>query len=356
MSNRSDAFDRWLSEAVVPIARSHGLAGKGPTFRKRDGDNWILVSFERRRIDPPEAATLTGDAPVEFRIQVGISVTSAPPSWQPVRKGPPGVRDITIYSADRSLDPPAGDDWHVFVIDDPACQAALTRLIADGLGPALHGLGDTSARAILDRRLSVTGPLENLSPGAAEELLAMADSAGDVALRAEIVAALDRGHVPDPMDALRNGWVPPIGQIHPPIGPRRRTRGMLERLVRDLGQERVYVTRLAATLLGAWDDDEEALRALRGALNHRDGITRGVAALSLGHLQDHADATWQRAIELADDDEVGAWDVGAAIVLLSRVDSASRRGDAEAALDRLRRRSPAWSQDLRAFKAQLSTG
>lgn len=340
----------------MPIARSHGLAGKGPTFRKRDGENWILFVLERRPLDPIEATELAEDPRVPFRMNVGISLTAARPSWKPSRDRPPGMHDITMYSEDRSLAPPDGDDWHIFVVDDPRREAELTRLIADGLGPGLCGLGDTSARAVLERRLSVTGPLENLSPGEAEELLAMADSAGDTALRAGIVAALDRERVPDPIDALRGGWVAPIGQIHAPIRPRRRTRRMLDRLVRDLGSDRVYQCRMAASLLGGWDREVDAVTALRAALDHPDGTTRGVAALSLGHLGDTADATWRHALALADDREVGARDVGAAIVLLSRLDPAARRADGEATRDRLRLRTPARSADLRAFMAQVSAG
>jgi HEAT repeat protein len=202
----------------------------------------------------------------------------------------------------------------------------------------------------------VTGPLENLSPGEAEELLVMADAAGDSALRNEIVVALDRDRVPDPIDDLREAWVPPIGQIHAPFRPRRRTRPMIERLVRDLHSDRVPQSRLAASLLGGWDLDTDAVTALRAALDHPDGTTRGLAALSLGHLADNVDTTWHRTLVLADDPEVSARDIGAAIVLMSRLGESHRRVDAEAALDRLRLANPAWSPDLRAFKDQLSVG
>lgn len=354
MRRAAAAFERWLADAVAPIAHSHGLTGRGPTFRKRDGENWVLFVLERRPLDPIEAMELAVDPRVPFRMNAGISVTAV--GRHRTFNRPPGPRDITMYSEDRSLDPPDGGDWHIFVADDPRSEAALTSLIADGLGPALEGLGDTSARAILARRLSVTGPFENLSPGEAMELLAMTDVAGDTALRAEIVAALDRERVPDPIDALRGGWVPLIGQIRQPIRPRRRTRPMLERLVRDLHSDRVHQSRSAASLLGGWDGDTDAVAALRAALGHCDGLTRGLAALGLGHLADTADTTWHRALALADDAEVAPWDIGAAIVLLSRLDGGSRRPDAEAALDRLRLANPAWSPDLRAFKDQLAVG
>jgi hypothetical protein len=356
MRKASVAFERWLRDSVVPIARSHGLAGKGPTFRRRDGENWILFALERRPLNPIEAIELTDDPRVPFRMHVGISVTAVRRGGRSNLDRPPGLHDVTMYSADRSLEPPDNGDWHIFVAGDPQSATALTRLIADGLGPALEGLADTSARAILERRLSVTGPLENLSPGETEELLAMADAAGDTALRGEIVAALDRERVPDPIDDLRDGWVPPIGQIHGPFRPRRRTRPMLERLVRHLHSDRVYQSRLAASMLGGWDGDKDAVTSLRTALDHRDGITRGLAALSLGHLADSADTTWNRSLTLADDPEVSARDIGAAIVLLSCLDGATRGVDAEAALDRLRLSNPAWSPDLRAFKDQLSVG
>jgi hypothetical protein len=356
MRKASVAFERWLRDSVVPIARSHGLTGKGPTFRSRDGENWILFAVERRPLNPIEAIELADDPRVPFRMHVGISVTALRRGRQLNLDRPPGVRDITMYSADQSLEPADHGDWHIFVADDPQSAAALTRHIADGLGPALEGLSDTSAGAILERRLSVTGPLENLTPGEAEELLAMADSAGDTALRDEIVAALGRERVPDPIDDLRDGWVPPIGEIHAPFRPRRRTRTMLERLVRDLHSDRVHQSRLAASVLGGWDEDKDAVTALRAALDHPDGITRGVAALSLGHLGDSVDTTWHRALTLADDPEVSARDIGAAIVLLSHLDGATRRVDGEAALDRLRLANPAWSPDLRAFKDQLPVG
>ncbi len=354
MRKASETFEKWLAEAVVPIAREHGLSGKGPTFRKRDRDNWILFFLERRPLDPAEAQALTGDPAVEFRMGVGISVTSAQPAWQPGRDRPPGMHDITMYSADRSLEPPEGEYWHVFRADDPTSWAALTGQIADGLGPALRGLGETSAKAILARRLSVTGPLENLSPAGAEQLLAMAEAAGDTTLRANIVAALQRDRVPDPIDALRGGWVPPIGGIDPPMGPTRRTQRQLDRLIGELRSDRVYARRIAASILGSWESTAEVLAALRGALDHPDEATRGFAALSLGHLRDPSDDTWRRVVALADDPEPSSREIGAALVLLARLDLGSRRAEAQFALDRLIDIDPPWIPDLRSFKKQIA--
>ncbi len=355
MGRASDAFGTWVAEVVRPIARGHGLSGTGPTFRKRDGDNWRIFALERRPIDPLEAGNLAGDRPIEFRMVVGLCATSARPQEQPRRSRPPGMRDVTMYSENRALDPPEGDDWHAFLADDPQHVAALSALVADGLGPALAGLGDTSARGILERRLPYTGPLENLSPHGAAELLAMADAAGDTGLRAEIDAALERDRVPDPMDAMRGGWVPPIGRIDPPIRPKRLTRRALDRLLTDLQSDRMNPRRIAARRLGGWEPSFDVLSALRLALDHPDAFTRASAALSLGHLRDADEGTWQRVLALADDPEDSAWDLGAAVVLLARLDLPRRRPSGEAAIDRLRALHPEWSPDLRAFKEQLAT-
>ncbi len=356
MRKASETFETWVTEAVAPIAREHGLAGKGPTFRRREGDNWVLFFLERRRLDPAEAQASKDDPTVEFRMDVGISVTSAQPTWRPSRGRPPGMHDITMYTTNRSLDSPAGAFWHAFRADDPPSWLTLTALIADGLGPALKGLGETSTKAILARRLSVTGPLENLSPGEAEELLAMADAAGDSAVRADIVAALQRDRVPDPIDALRGGWVPPIGRIDPPMRHGRQSQRQLERLLGELRSDRVYARRLAASMLAGWDSTPEVLAALRDALDHPDPPTRGFAALSLGHLGDPEDETWRRVVALADDREAGTWEIGAALVLMARLDPDGRRAEGQLALDRLTVLDPPWSQNLRAFKKQITAG
>ena len=353
MRKASETFEKWVAEAVAPIAAVHGLAGKGPTFHKRDGDNWVLFFLERRRLDPGEAQASSDDPSVEFRMDVGISVTSAQPSSSPTRSRRPGMHDITMYTSHRSLDPLRGAFWHAFRADDPASWMTLTALISDGLGGALAGLGDTSAKAILARRMSVTGPLENLSPGGAAQLLAMADAAGDTALRAEIVAALQRDRVPDPIDDLRGGLVPPIGRIYPPSRPGRQTRRQLDRLLGELLSDRVYPRRIAASALAGWDSTPEILAALRGALDHPDPTTRGFAALSLGHLGDAEDETWRRVLAVAASPVVDTWHVGAALVLLARLDPHGRRTEGLLALDRLTVLDPPWSQDLRAFKKQI---
>jgi hypothetical protein len=264
------------------------------------------------------------------------------------------MHDITMYTPDQSLEPPEDADWHVFNANDMTAQADLTDLVSEGLPKALAALGSASARAVLDRRLSVTGPLQNLSPGAAEELLAMADAAGDRDLPGRISEALQRDRVADPIDEYRQGWVPPTGRIDPPMRPGRRTRRQLDRLLSDLESDRVYARRRAAVRLGGWDSDPEVVGALRVALRHSDPSTRSFAAQSLGQVADSDAGTWHTVLELAGDPESGPREVGVAIVLLNALNPATRRGAAASALELIAERNPAWTRDLRAFRERFS--
>ena len=275
MRSASATFATWLAGSIAAIARGHGFVGKGPTFRKRDGGNWVLFVLEWRRLDPREAQALADDPRIQFRMNVGIVASAVRPMWQPGRDRPPGMHDITMYAPDQSLAPADGMDWHVFVADDVAGQAALTGLVNDGLGRAVASLGSTAADAVLERRLSVTGPLENLSPGGAEDLLALADAAGDADLRKRIVAALQRESVADPLNEDRGGWLPAHGHVHAAVRPTRRTRRQLELLLTDLTSNRAYARRIAASRLGGWDGDPVVVDALRAALRNADPSTRG---------------------------------------------------------------------------------
>lgn len=354
MGSASAVFATWLAGSIAPIARMHGFVGKGPTFRKRDGGNWVLFVVERRRLDPREAQALADDPRIQFRMNVGIVASAVRPIWRPGRDRPPGMHDITMYAPDQSLAPANGMDWHVFVADDVAGQAALTGLVNDGLGRAVASLGSTAAEAALERRLSVTGPLENLSPGGAEDLLAMADAAGDADLRARIVEALQRESVADPLDEYRGGWQPAYGEIHPAIHPKRRTRPQLERLLADLTSNRVYARRIAASRLGGWDGDPAVVDALRVALRNADPSTRGFAALSLGQVADGDAGTWREVLELALNADAGPREIGSAIVLLAALDVVARREEAVSVLDAMVARYPAWTRDLRAFRDRVA--
>jgi len=264
------------------------------------------------------------------------------------------MHDITMYSPDESLAPANGASWHVFSAIDKANQAALTKLLSKGLPRALAALGNTSAAALLERRLSISEPLENLSPGAVEELLAMAEAAGDRDFPRRISEAMLREPIPDAIDELRRGWVPPIGRIDAPLRPGRRTRRQLDRLLSDLVSDRLYARRLAASRLGGWDGDQAVIDALRVALRHRDGFTRGYAAQSLGQVADADADTWRRVLELAGDVEAGPREIGVAIVLLAALSPAARRTEAAVALEAMAIRSPAWARDLRTFRERVS--
>jgi HEAT repeat protein len=264
------------------------------------------------------------------------------------------MHDITMYAPDQSLAPADGMDWHVFVADDVAGRAALTGLVNDGLGRAVASLGSTAADGVLERRLSVTGPLENLSPGGAEDLLAMADAAGDVDVRARIVEALQRESVADPRDEYGGGGLPAYGQIDTAIHPKRRTRRRLERLLTDLTSNRVYARRIAASRLGGWDGDPAVVDALRVALRNADGSTRGFAALSLGQVADGDAGTWRQVLDLAHSAEAGPREIGSAIVLLAALDVAARREEAASVLDAMVAMYPAWTRNLRAFRERVA--
>ncbi len=261
---------------------------------------------------------------------------------------------VTMHSPDQSLAPADGADWHVFNAHEAVNQASLTDLVSTGLGRALAAIGSTGARAVLERRLSVVGPLENLSPGGAEELLAMADAAGDADLRVQIIEALHREPVPNPLDADRQGWVPPYGHIDPPMRPRRRTRRQLERLFADLTSDRVYARRIAASRLGGWDGDPTVVEALQAALRHPDSWTRAAAALSLGQVAAADAGTWREVLELAGDTESGPLEIGEAIVLLTVLNPAARREEAASVLVAMAIRKPAWTRDLRAFRERIA--
>jgi hypothetical protein len=353
MGAASSAFGAWLAASIAPIARAHGFTGNGPTFRKRDGSNWVLFAVERKRLDPAEAQAFADDPQIGFRLNVGVVVSAVRPRWQPGRDRPPGMHDITMFSLDQSLAPANGAYWHVFDADDRASQAALTDLVSNGLGRAVAGLA-TSAGEVLERRLSVEGPLENLSPGGAEELLAMADAAGDAELHERIISALQREPVQDPLDHIRQGSLPRYGYIHPPWRPRRRTRRQLQRLLADLASDRVYARRKAASGLGGWDDDPAVVDALRDALRHADPWTRGFAALSLGQVADAHEETWRVVLGMAVGPESAPHEIGAAIVLLAALDPPARGEEASSALEAMAAMSPAWTRDLRAFRERVA--
>jgi HEAT repeats len=340
----SEAFDRWITTSIKPIAAAHGLSGRGPTFRRRDGDNWIVFALERHPLDPHEAQALQDDPHVEFRILVGIVVTALRETWRPAAKAPPGMRDISMYSTDRSLEPADDEDWHVFDASDPTTGERLRTLVERRIGPGIAGLA-TAPRQILDRRLSVTGPLEQLSPGGAEQLLAMADAAGDTDLRDRIVAAVGRA---DPRATRR--WGDPFRR---PAPLRRLTTGMRDRLLRDLASRSVYIRRMAATMLADFPADESAVAGLRTALRDPDANTRSCAAVSLGRLGDADPGTWQLTLAQVDDPDGGPYETGVALVLLAELDPTSRAEAATASLTRLATRHPAWSPDLRSFRDRL---
>ncbi len=344
--------------------------GYGPVFRRRQGDNWVVFALERRHLDPFEAQEAQDDPQVRFRIGVGVSVPATRPAWMPGRSRPPGVHDITMGSPSLALWPTGGEQWHLFDADNPAGQEQLAELIRTGLPAAIAAIGDTGARAVLDRHLAHFEPLENLAPGHAEELLALADAAGAADVRARIVAALARPRRPDPREALRDQELAELIAALPPgvhietrgpirddaITPRprvRRTAKQRTKLLTDLASRRVYARRWAATVLGGWTGDPEIRDALRVTMGHEDGWTRAAAARSLGHLADEDEETWGRALSLAGDAAAAPSELGEALVLLARLDPPGRRADALAALVSLEREHPAWMRKLRALAGLL---
>jgi hypothetical protein len=364
----SDRFTSWVREDVAPIAHANGLTGTGLVFRRREGPNWILFALERRRIEPQEATTRAADPHVDFRMIVGVHVPATRLAWDTSKSRPLGIHDIGPRSPSLALEPPDGESWHTFHTDDEASRARLTELIQAGIPEALHALGRVDARAMLERKLAFAGPLENLAPGHAEELLALADEAGAADIRRAIVEALRREPVPDPTrpspeqllaetrelfpDAhleIVGGWPIRAGTIHPPFPIGRRVAKTRAGLLADLAGGRVNARRIAATRLAGWTGEPEIASALRAALDHPDGYTRLTAASSLGHLGDADPATWRRVLGLIDHAAPGPRELGEAIVLLARLDLPGRRQEAVRVLHELADRYPAWTRDLLAF-------
>lgn len=371
----SDSYTAWIADVIAPIARQHGFAGKGPTFRKRDGDVWTLFGLERRRKDPWEARTAAAEPIVDFRMMVGFAIPSLRPAWD-TRKGPPGMHDCTLYAPTTVLEPPEGEFWHVFDPADESSVAHLTETVRRGLPQALEALGPADARAVLDAKLPFMGPLENLSPGAAEELLALADLAGAPDVREAITAALKRPRVPDPErdrlfadlrdmaasagDIFGPGvrvevrWPPGDEEIPAPVAGRRRTPKIRDRLLGELRGSSLEVRRLAASALGAWSGDEAVVAALRFALDDGDDYTRACAVRSLGHLGDADEGVWERALEIAASTELAPTEVAEAVVLLARLDEATRRDPGESAVAGLCLRFPADTRRLAGLASLLA--
>ena len=367
MRAASAAFLAWVETAIAPLAHANGLKGKGPVFRRRDGDGWIVFGLERRHLDPEEAMALTDDPVVEFRFNVGASLTPVRPAWDGRKANTPNQLDLTVHAPSLALQPADGDPWHVFRVGDVAGQTRLAREVETGLPTALAALGRPSARAALEQKLAYSGPLEDLAPGHAKELLKLADAAGASDLRASIVAALNR----DPITPERERYADEIGnlfgpgvsveaitspaddEIWPPTRPGPRLAKTKARLLADLASDRRYPRRIAATRLGGWDGDPHVVAALRAALRHADSFTRLAAAASLGHLADDHDETWRRTLELAADAEAGPSELAEAIVLLARLDPDRRAGQAMQALDLMVERYPAWTRRVRGLASLL---
>ena len=368
-----DAFVAWVTIVVAPIARANGLAGKGPTFRRRHGEVWAVFGLERRRRAPRAAGSAESHPMVDFRVRLGYAIPRLRPAWD-TRTGPPGVHDCTVYAPTTALEPAEVGWWHVF---DPADDTAIDRLselVRAGLPAALEALGPADPRAILDAKLPWMGPLENLSPGGAEELLALADLAGAADVRETITAALQRPRVPDPVRDRAREWSiddaaaifgPGVGvavlrpprdeEIAPPVAGRRRTPKIRTRLIGELDASSPEIRRSAASALGAWTDDEEVRRVLRTALANPDDFTRVCAVRSLGHLRDDDGGTWAQALAIAADTESGPTEVAEAVVLLSRLD-ASRREAAVAAIAGLLLRFPANARRLTGLGTLVAGG
>jgi hypothetical protein len=367
MRAASAAFLAWVETAIAPIAHANGLKGKGPVFRRRDGDGWIVFGLERRHLDPGEAMALTDDPVVEFRFNVGASLPTVRPAWVDPRASAPNQLDLTIHAPSLALQPADGDSWHVFRVGDAAAQAGLARQVETGLPAALAALGRTTARAVLEQKLAYSGPLEDLAPGHAEELLKLADAAGASDVRASIVAGLKR----DPVTSERERYTDEVGDLFGPgvsvevmtppgedeIGPRirpiRRLAKTKAKLLADLASDRRYPRRIAATRLGGWAGDPDVVDALRVALRHADSFTRLAAAASLGHLADDHDETWRRTLELAADADAGPSELAEAIVLLARLDPDRRAGQAMQTLDLMVERYPAWTRRVRGLASLL---
>ena len=368
----SAAFADWVGTSVAPIAHANGLKGRGPTFRRRDGKDWVVFGVERRRLDPREAAERTDDPQVEFRLNVGASLGASRPAWDDRENGTPNQLDLTVRAPSLALEPAEGESWHIFRVGDVEGQATLTALIREGLPKALSALGSPSARRILDMKLAFAGPLEDLAPGHAEELLSLADEAGDHDLRARIVDALKRHRVSDERENWRRlaeesadlfgpGYAvhvmlpPRDDEISEPWRPGRRLRKTKAKLLGDLASDRRNPRRIAAMRLGGWDGDDDVVKGLRQALSNPDLFTRLAAANSLGQVGDSSDATWRQVLSLADEADSGPSELGEAIVLLARADPQNRSGEAIGTLDAMVDRYPAWTRRLRALSGLLRT-
>lgn len=365
----SDAYRIWVETDVAAIARSHGLTGRGPVFRRRDGTVWTVFALERRRMDPWEAAASATYSAVDFRILVGFAIPAIRASWD-TRKGPPGMHDFTIHAPTTSLRPPDAADWHIFNAEDLGGQNRLTELIRTGLPVALEALGPPDERAILVTKLGFARPLENLSPAEAEELLALADLAGAPELRDEISSALRRPRIPDPeqdrlidevlddlIDTFGRGFQarilrpPNEDEIQAPIAGRDRSPKSRARLIGELEADRREVRRLSANALGAWEGDAEVRAALRRALDNDDEYTRVCSARSLGHIGDPESGTWRRTLDLAATTGTGSTEVAEALVLLAQLDPTTRGQEAERAIGELSVRFPADTRRLAALAA-----
>lgn len=286
-------------------------------------------------------------------------------------EGAAGDADIARYASAPALEPSAGEFWHVFDLRDPGGATRLTDVIRAGLPQGLASLRGLSDRALLDERLAMVGSLENLSPGAAEELLALADAVSDSGTRSRIEEALKRDPVPDGreeelehamrtlQEALPEGVRieshadPGPGSLMPRFKPGRRTAKRRAKLLSDLASTRIYARRQAAVLLGGWDGEPAVVEALRSALGHDDAWTRFAAAQSLGHLGDEDPETFQRVLSMVERANAGPRELGHAILQLANVDLPDRAEHARMALTSMAERYPAWSRDLRAYSSQL---
>ena len=367
----SAAYEAWIGASIAPIAKRHGFTGRGPTFRRREGATWVVFALERRRIDPIEAAVFAGDSQIPFRVHLGVATEATRPAWRPGRSGPPGMYDIAMRAPTFALEPPEGEFWHTFDAADERGQRRLVERLASGLDDALAALGDTTMRSLLELRLAASGPLENLSPGAAEELLALADAAADPTARGRIEEAMRRAPVPDESrpspdelyEMLQQSFpeanvmiahrVPEPGSLFPTFRPRRRTAKRRDQLLADLASKRHYPRRQAATLLGGWDGEPAVVEALRAALNHEDDWTRFAAAQSLGQLGDAEDATWRRVLSMTADAAAGPRELGQAILQLSQVRSSDRAEAGRSALAEMAARYPAWTRELLALASKV---
>jgi hypothetical protein len=360
MRTAAPAYDKWLRAEFVPFAKRLGFSGRGPGFRKRSNGNWLVFDLERRRIDPREVALIHDDPRIEFRVNVGVVSPTTRPSWMPERKSArPSTREAVGRGWDEALDPHAHDGsfWFVFDARDPTANARLAARLRPGIERAVAELEarGTSDRALLDFMLRSSGPLENLAPGHAEILLALADSVGDAAVRQRIVEALQRPSVPEPDLAARGLRRPGSGGLWPRLGPRRLAERALERLLTDARSDRVQARRQALALLGDVEaPPPEVALTLRLALMTDDKTSRSIAAVSLAHQRDAAPATWHQVLELARDPQSEPLFVGTAIVLLERIDPNGRRAAAESALDGLANLKPAWLRDVAVWKTKLA--